>query len=393
MHVVVHGTVFLREYESQIRQELCKEGSNLLAPIVPGFTYYAQLLMRDDITLTGDSYDVVEALGPALEFAIGIGDALLVSQLQGGKLAVDLLDSMVCVQKMTQQCFCDGANWSTRRPSSQQVTVVHTMRSRHQALEAFLPSMPPPTSLHIDALDHTFDWPRLAPLAKAKVQTLEAPFTKSWSTSLSELSSSIEAVCPKWQLCEDRMLTTPVVCQAFVDMPHKHWSKLDQLATSLQAVIDVVTGVRGGAPLVKPEIVSDAKRALELCVKTSVYRAVIHAVQVDLPEKESPAEAQFVVKGFRSAAKTANVIFPEDMDVELTKWESGEKTGQDAVSAKGPKVSPPGVPPPSPVVPPASQSESRLVLASQSELGERVAQAKRPGGSLAERASRAKRSR
>ena len=38
VHVVVHGTVFLREYESQIRQELCKEGSNLLAPIVPRFT-------------------------------------------------------------------------------------------------------------------------------------------------------------------------------------------------------------------------------------------------------------------------------------------------------------------------------------------------------------------
>ena len=397
MHVVVHATNFLREYESQIREELCAEGRTLLSPMIPCFTQYAALLMQDDITDTGGPFGLGEQLGLALEFATGIGDALLVSQLQGGKLAIDLLESMACVQTMTQKCFCDGANWATRRPSNQQLAVVHTMRSRHGALDKFLPSMPPATSLHVDALDHTFDWPRLAPLAKAKMHTLEAPFTKSWTATLSDLSASISAVCPAWQLCEDYILSSPVACEAFIAMPHKHWSKLEQLATSLDAIIAVVMGVRHGPPLVKPEVISEAKRVLELCVKTSVYRAVVHAVFEDLPAKESIAEAQVVVKALRRAAGTANVTLPVDMDAELTKWESGERTAHDAAPAKAPKVSPPGDPPSAPVVPSASQSESRLVLASQSEpagsLAERVAKAKRTGGSLAERASRAKRPR
>ena len=85
------------------------------------------------------------------------------------------------------------------------------------------------------------------------------------------------------------------------------------------------------------------------------------------------------------------------MDEELSKWESGERTGKDATSAKAHKVSHPGAPPPTPVgtSPPIPVADAgQQGIRSGETLGQPTpSEAKRPGGSLLDRASRAKRSR
>lgn len=262
----------------------------------------------------------------ACSWATDVQDGKLLLQLTAMRITLDAARSMALAETQLRQAVAAGSKGN--RICKKHVEVFNDLHSRYAALVTFTGTSE--SSMHADSddfhlpnADDMLNFSGVSVALAAESSRLQHALPALWSAGVKDLLAAVNAFVPAgWEPFKERVLQTPAILKAFLDMPEVHYNRLGPLAKHIDSSIVMI---KSAGRHLDVNLEKAAKDARNLASTTAVFKFVITAVKKDFLSLPSPAECADAVQKLRGHISPFKVQLSAELEQELEDWGSGKK--------------------------------------------------------------------